>query len=282
MPNDDKGQEERMKAKRGEMIAVCSAKGGSGRTVLAVNLAVALSKSNHQICIIDGDFQFGDVSMAMNLRPVFSVKDVVIESMDKLTLASFLTPHASGVKVLAAPDRPEYAELITPMVIERACNSLFTGHDYLIADTGVGLQESTVAFMEKADQVFLLTTLEMASIRHTKQMLETLELLGLRYKIQVIINRSTAESVIRAADVPDMLGEASPIYIPNDLQVVSESLDSGIPFVWNQGKTEIAKVIFKMAEQLITRRDIEMDKPKAPSILNKLIHSARRLHSLKG
>lgn len=272
-----------IKTNRGEMIVLCSAKGGCGRTGLAVNLAVALSKNNIQICVIDGDFQFGDVHLALDLHAPFSIKDVVdgLESMDKFTLSSFLMQHPNGVKILAAPDRPEYAELITPRVIERVCDLSLASHDYLVADTGVGLQESTLTFMEKADQVLLLTTPEISSIKHTKQMLATLDLLGLRNKVQIVLNRFNMESVIKASDVPDLLGVKDLIFIPNELQIVSGSLNNGIPYVINQGTTEIAKSVFKMAEQLIAQREITLLKPKPPSMLDKLIHHARKLNSFK-
>ncbi len=101
-------------------------------------------------------------------------------------------------------------------------------------------------------------------------MLETLDLLGFRDKTQIVINRSTMESVIGAKDVLDILGIEDPIYIPNDFQVASQSLNVGIPFVINQGKTEIAKSVFKMAEQLTSRREISYIKPKNPSVISKL------------
>lgn len=264
--------------KRGEMIVICSAKGGIGRTVIAVNLAVALSKKNIQISVLDGDLQFGDVGLAMDLHPTFTVKDVIegIDSMDKFALSSYLIHHSSGVKVLMAPERPEQADLLTTSALDRICDLLLAQHDYVIADAGVGLQEKTLQLLEKADQAFVLTTLEMASIKNTKLMLETLELLGLRDKVKVVINRSTMESVIKAGDAPHILDEETPFFIPNDFQVVSRSLNTGIPFVMNHGKTEVAKSIFRMAEQLISRREIALFMPKNPSFLQSLIHKAAR------
>lgn len=260
--------------KRGEMIAVCSAKGGIGRTVIAVNLAVALSKNNRiSVGILDGDFQFGDVCLALDLHPTFTIKDAVdgLDEMDSYAMSNFLIHHASGVKVLAAPERPEYADIVTEQVIERVCSLLLEQFDYLIVDTGVGLQDKTMSFLEKADQVFVLTTLEMASIKNAKQMLETLQLLGLRDKVKTIVNRSTMESVIKAGDVPDIIGEESPTFVPNDFAIVSQSLNLGIPFVLNQGKTDIAKAVFKMAEQLISRREISLFRPKDQSLLESIL-----------
>jgi pilus assembly protein CpaE len=265
------------KTKRGELIAVCSAKGGIGRTTLTVNLAVALFKKNISISIVDGDFQFGDVGLAMDLQSTFTIKDVVeeIDRLDEFSLASYLCNHETGVKVLPAPERPEYAEMVTEKILSKVLDLLLVQQDYVVVDTGVGLQEKTLQFIEKADQVLVVTNLEMAALKNTKMMLETLEVLGLREKVRVVINRATMESVIQASDVPDILGEDDPIYIPNDFQIASQSLNIGIPFVMNQGKTELAKSVFKMAEQLTTRREISMIKAKKPSIISKLLNRKR-------
>lgn len=265
------------KSKRGEMIAVCSAKGGVGRTLLSVNLAVALCKKNIQTGVVDGDFQFGDVSLAMDLHSTFTIKDVVeeIDRLDEFSLASYLSTHESGVKVLAAPERPEYADLVTDQMLRQVMDLLLLQHDYVVVDTGVGLQERTLGIIEKADQILVVTNLEMATLKNTKLMLETLDMLGLREKARIIINRSTMESVIQATDVPEILGEEEPIFIPNDFTIASQSLNIGIPFVINQAKTELAKSIYKLAEQLSSRREITLIKPKSPSIFSKLFSKKR-------
>jgi pilus assembly protein CpaE len=272
MNQADRMNEEQPGGKRGEMIVICGAKGGIGKTALAVNLAVALTKKNIQISVMDGDFQFGDVALALDLHTTFTIKDVVaeIDSMDRFALAGFLIHHNSGVKVLAAPERPEFADMIKANIIDRVCDLLLSQHDYLIVDTGAGLPESTLQFIEKADQIFVVTTLEMTAIKNTKLMLDTLEVLGHRSKTQLVINRATMDSVIKASDVPDILGFETSIYIPNEFHLVAQSLNIGIPFVSNQAKSDLAKAVFKMAEQLISRREISLFKPKQESFIKQL------------
>ena len=91
---------------QGEMIAVCSAKGGIGKTTLTVNLAVALLKKNFSVAVLDGDFQFGDVGLAIDLQTRFTMKEVVegLETLDEHSLAGYLSKHESGVRVLPAPN----------------------------------------------------------------------------------------------------------------------------------------------------------------------------------
>ncbi|WP_174730749.1 AAA family ATPase [Mesobacillus harenae] len=265
--------------KRGEIIAVCSAKGGVGRTTLTVNTAAAFYKNNRSVGVLDGDYQFGDVSLALDLQSAFTVKEVVegIENLDPYGLQGYISSHESGVKVLAAPERPEFADLVTKEHTNLILDLMASLYDYVLVDTSVGLSDNTLNFIEKADQVLLVTNLEMATLKNTKLMLETFSVLGLREKVKVIINRSTMQSVILASDAAAILNEEEPIYIPNDFQICSQSLNIGIPFVINQGKSEVAKAVFKMAERISTRREISVPATNnSSSFLSKLLPRKRR------
>ncbi|MEH7073680.1 AAA family ATPase [Neobacillus drentensis] len=253
-----------MNPQRGKLIAVCSAKGGIGRTTLTVNLAVALIKKNFSVGILDGDFQFGDVNLAMDLKFSLTIKDVMeeIESLDEHSLANYLAGHESGVKVLSAPERPEFADLITSEGLNKIINLMLAQHDFVVVDTSVGLNDQTIRFIEQADQILVVTNLEMAALKNTKLLLETFDLLELRSKVRVVINRSNMESVINATDAAKILAEETPIFIPNDFQVCSQSINLGVPLVMKHGKSEVAKGVFKMAELLSSERVITTAKTK--------------------
>ncbi len=241
----------------GKVIAVCSAKGGIGRTIITVNLAVALYKKNISVAVLDGDFQFGDVALAMDLQNTFTIKDVIdgIANLDEHSLSGYLASHESGVKVLPAPDRPEFADLVTKETVNKIINLMRSMFEYVVVDTEAGLNESTLNIIEHADQILVITNLEMTAMKNTKLLLETLEALGLRGKSRVIINRANMESLLNAEDAPKILGTEDPIFLPNDFHICSRSLNIGIPFVINQGKTDAAKGIFKMAEMLSSGRE---------------------------
>jgi pilus assembly protein CpaE len=269
---------ENMNPQRGKLIAVCSAKGGIGRTTLSVNLAVALLKKNYTVGVLDGDFQFGDVNLALDLKFSLTIKDVLegIGSLDEHSLANFLAVHESGVRVLSAPDRPEFADLITNEAVNKIVDVMLTGHDYVVVDTSVGLHEQSIRFIERADKILVVTNLEMAALKNTKLLLETLELLGLRSKVRLIINRANMESVIKATDATKILAEENPIYIPNDFQICSQSINLGVPFVIKHGKSDVAKGVFKMAELLSSENISSPIKSKRNhSTLSKLFSKKR-------
>ena len=248
-----------------KMIAVCSAKGGIGKTVITTNLAIALAYRGMRTSILDGCFQFGDVNLAMDLQPKFTIKDAV-EQLDHLNddlILSYLSRHESGVKVLPAPPRPEYADLVTPTALDKITHLLLHKSDFLLVDVLAGLSEQSLYFIEKAHHVLLITDLEMTSLKNTKLILEVLDTLELRHKVQVIVNRATMKSVIQASDVPQILGASSLFYIPNDFDVVSKSLNIGIPFVTNHRRIEISKAIFALAHHIAGQEGNGYIPPKA-------------------
>ncbi|MEH7094844.1 AAA family ATPase [Neobacillus vireti] len=263
--------------RKGKMVVICSAKGGIGKTTLSVNLSMALRKKNVQVALLDGDFQFGDVDIAMDLGSSFSIYDALesLQTLDTFSLNRLMSTHTSGVRVLPAPDRPELADLITPEVITYITDLLLEEYDYLLVDTGTGLNDQTLTLMEKADQILLMTTLELVSIKNTKLLLRTLRLLEMIEKVKVVINRSTIDSVVQANEVLQILQIENPFYIPNNFSIASKALNIGNPFVASHSSSDIAKAVFQIAQHL------DSDNPnhlpvKKPSLLETLLPMSRK------
>jgi len=231
------------------MIVFASAKGGVGKTIISVNMAVALANRGFSTCIVDGNFQFGDVNLALDIQPKLTISDMVqdIKSLNSSILSNYLHTHESGVKILSAPLRPEYADLITPAVINTVCEKIMEQNNYLIADLSSGLSECNVSFMELSHRILIVTDLEMAALKNTKMMLKTLKALGMGEKIGVIVNRADMESVIKFKDVSDILEVEDLYYISNSFKVVSKSFNIGIPFVISKPGEKISDEIVSLA-----------------------------------
>jgi len=138
----------------GRVITVFSTKGGVGKSIFAVNLAVSLQQvSKRRVVLLDLDLQFGDVAMLLDLLPKRSIADLVseMEHMDKDLVEAHLIEHDSGVRVLPAPLRPEYAEIITGRHIEAIINILKDNYDYIIVDTCQSFQDTILAALDASD-----------------------------------------------------------------------------------------------------------------------------------
>ena len=235
---------------KGRMIALASAKGGVGKTIISVNLAVALAQKGFSTCILDGNFQFGDVNLALDMQPRLTISDLVqdSDSLNSSILENYLQTHESGVRVLSAPVKPELADLITPQVIENICGLLRQQCKYLIVDLFSGLSETNLTFMELADEIFMVTDLEMAALKNTKAMLKTIAALEMESKVRIIVNRGNMESLIKFKDVKGILENDNVFYISNDFKTVSKSFNIGTPFVIGKPNEKISNEINSLAD----------------------------------
>lgn len=243
--------EEKIGEKKGQMAIFISSKGGVGKTVLSVNTAAALASRGFSTCILDGSFQFGDVNLALDIQPRYTISDLVQkeDQIEKANISNYLYTHDSGLKILSAPLRPELADLITAPIIPGICERLLQDNKYLIADLTTGISEINLSFIELADLVFIVTDLELNALKNTKTMIKTLKKLDMGNKLRIIVNRSDTETLTKASQVPDMLETDEVIYISDDYKVVSKSLNIGIPFVISKRKEKISTDILNITKE---------------------------------
>lgn len=108
-------------------------------------------------------------------------------------------------------------------------------------------------------------------------MLETLEKLGLREKVKLVVNRFDMDSLIEAQDVPEMMGHKEAIFLPNDFKISSQSLNLGIPLVISQAKSSLSKAFFKTAENIISNHvALSSTKNKKNSLFNTKLFSKNK------
>ena len=237
---------------KGKMVIFISGKGGVGKTVLSVNAAVELASRGAATCIMDGDFQFGDLNLALDLQPSFTISDLIqgAESLNNVKISYYLDRHISGANVLSAPIKPEQADLIEGTHIKIICDKILEEHDYLLVDLPSRLSENNLIFMEMADEIFLITDTSFTAIKNTKIMLRITKLLNMDDKITVIINRSDAQGLIKSNDVKNMLDIQNAMYISNNSKVVSKSFAMGVPFVKDKPRERISRDIVELVDKI--------------------------------
>lgn len=244
---------------KGEMIVFISSKGGVGKTVISVNMAVALANKGFSTCIVDGCFQFGDINLALDIQPTRTIADLIQKerSLEDASINDYLYKHiSSGLKVLSAPAKPEYADLVTAAAVPVICKKILESEQFLIVDLPPGLSELNLSFIELADKIILVTDLEMAALKNTKMMLRTLKMLDMENKINIVVNRADMESLIKASDVEDMLEVDETYLVSNNFKVVSKSFNIGIPFVISKPNERITNEIIALTTEF------EKNKPR--------------------
>ena len=231
------------------MICIIGPKGGTGKTLAACNLAVALAQEGKRPVVVDLDLQFGDVGIAMGLSPDRTIYDLarVGSSLDPDKVDDYLTDHPSGVRVLLAPSRPDQATTITVEFLRELYAALRARHDYVIVDTPPGFTPEVIASIDSSTDVCLVGMLDSLSLKNTKLGLETLELMGYeRSRIRVVLNRADTNVGVTLDDVAAIIGSAPDVAVPSHRDVV-RSINEGTPIVLSRPRSEVAKAFRTLA-----------------------------------
>lgn len=200
----------------GRITAVFSPKGGAGCTTLAVRMALTAA-ATMRCALVDTDMPFSDIAVLMGVEPRTSVADLTGADLDVERLTSALSPHSSGVSVLAGPPDPARAEVVTAQTISRVLELARTVVDLVIVDTASAFDDVTLAVLEAADDILLLTTADLASVKNAKVAQATFRLLGIPdERVHLVLNRIAGKGTLGVADIETQLGPAMAV-IPEDV-----------------------------------------------------------------
>jgi pilus assembly protein CpaE len=233
----------------GEIICVLGPKGGTGKTLTASNLAVALAQQGQRVALVDLDLQFGDLGLVMGLAPERSIFDLVTSggSLDAQKLDAFLTRHSSGVQVLLAPTRPDQASAVLPDFLRDLYAVMRANFDFVVVDTPPGFTAEVIATIDASAAVCLIGTLDAPSLKNAKLGAETLELMGYPpERVRVVLNRADTKVGVSHADVVTVLGRAPDVLVPSSREVV-RSVNAGEPIVMSGPRSEAAKAFEALA-----------------------------------
>ena len=185
---------------RSKVIAFFGCKGGTGKSVMATNLAVALSKRGSNVILLDMDLRFGDQNILLDLEP----KDTIVElaqdpegiSIERVN--SFSIMHSSGVVLLAAPKSPEYAEYIKPEHVTKVIRSVRPYYEYVIVDLGTNFSDETIAALQECDEIMIVNNPDILSLKAAKSAVDE------AYSNYDSVDASTRQSVESAQNTIDM------------------------------------------------------------------------------
>lgn len=242
----------------GQLFAVFSPKGGAGTTTVATNLAIVLQRlTGKKVLLVDLDLELGEVAMLLGLNPRFSFVDVAesFARIDAGLLASFITPHESGVHLLAAPFHPEPPGRIAAAEIQAILGYLKRHYDYVVVDTPKSFSLESRAAFEEADRVVLVTTVGVPALRNLQRCQPLLEqAFGReRDRLRLVVNRYSTADVISLEDVRRTVGFDVYWTLCNDYEAVSHSINAASPIALNL-KSKYARDLHAMGVDLLGMR----------------------------
>jgi len=218
----------------GKAIVVYSPKGGVGCTTLATNLAIGLNTDETPTCLVDANLQFGDVSVFLNLQVKNSFLDLAsrAEDIDSDLMEEVLIRHESGLRVLAAPPRPEHADEVTPDQVRKVLQYLKRNFAYLVVDTHKAMDDIALAVLDNADLLVLVATPDIPAIKDARLVFDLLGALDFpRDRVFFVLNKMDRKAGITAEAVAENLKRPVDGDIPADEKVVSASVNRGVPLL---------------------------------------------------
>ena len=207
---------------RGELITVLGPKGGTGKTVTSTNLAVALADSGANPLVIDLDLQFGDVGLALGLKPERTIYDLVQAggSLDAEKIEGFAIKHFSGASALLAPTRPDQAAVVTTSFLRDLFTVARRSYDFVIVDTAPAFSPEVIVAIDASSRLCLVGMLDALSLKDTKIGLETLKQMGYSADdVALVLNRADSSVGISMYGVYSLLKKDPDVLVPSDRSI---------------------------------------------------------------
>lgn len=259
--NEKNGNKKTLEDDEGKVISIISTKGGVGKTTITTNLGASLTHVyNHRVVLIDLDLQFGDVSVFLNIIPKKSIVELIneVNEINEENVNDYLVQHSSGIYVLPGPLQPEKADLVLEEHVKAIINSLKQCFDFIIIDTPPVFNDPVLMSLELSDEIFVISTLDLPTIKNVKVGLDIMESLKIdTSKIKIILNKSSMEIGITWQEVQKALNYPVACYLPDNPELVGICVNKGDPFVLSEPQETITKIVNRFASRLSNHEEAQ-------------------------
>jgi pilus assembly protein CpaE len=236
----------------GRVITIASPKGGVGKTTVATNLAIGLTAGAPQSTVlVDLDVQFGDVASALGLVPEYTLPDAVHgpASEDTMVLKTFLTQHPSGLYAVCGAESPAAGDTVTGEDVTRLLASLAREFRYVVVDTAPGLSEQTLAALDRASDVVMLTSMDVPGVRGLRKELDVLrELAMIPAGRHIVMNFADPKGGLTVRDVETTIGAGVDVVLPRS-KGVPASTNQGVPILESNRRDPMAKEMRRLVSR---------------------------------
>ena len=242
----------------GNVVSIFSTKGGVGKTLLAVNLAIALSQAGKRVALIDLDLQaVQDMARMIDATPQYSIFDIVsiLEKVEQAgNIKNYMTLVSSaGIDFLPAITRPKQSPHITGDRIGKVIGMLVPHYDFIIVDGGRAFTDSLIQIFNRSNLILFIVTPDILSVYETRWGLDVLQSLHFPLKmLKLLLNRAESKSGLSWQEVKLALPVEIIASVPSDGRVVGLALNRGVPVVVDNPSSRVSAAIKKFAQDLIS------------------------------
>ena len=239
----------------GQVFAVFGSKGGVGTSTVAVNLAHALTlvHPGAQVAVADFALPGGDVRLLLNVRPPYDLADIAgkIDRIDADLLHSVMVSARDRLWVLAAPERPEADEELDANVSATVVRQMRSAFNFSVLDCEHRLNDRSLAALDAADRIILLTELKVPALRAAQRMITVFRRLGYpNEKLGVVVNRYQSEDVVSPSEAAEVLKTEIFFRLPNDYPTCSRASTEGVPIAVHAPQSKLAAAYRQLANRI--------------------------------
>jgi pilus assembly protein CpaE len=252
----------------GKLMAAYSPKGGVGCTTLVSNVGIGLHSAQTPTVLVDTSLQFGDLSVFYNMQVKTSIVDLAanVDELDAEILDEVLMEHKSGLKILAAPPRPELADEITAEQVRTILQFLKRSYPYVLVDTSSTMDDVALAVLDSADLLMTVSTPDIPAIKDARLLFDLLSVLDFPIeRVVFVLNKMDRRTGITAEAIAENLKCAVDGSIPAEERVVSTSINRGEPLLLGDTNRPPAKNILELLGT-IRRRFLALDELEEEAI----------------
>lgn len=239
---------------RGKVVTLVGAKGGTGVTTLALHLALELARERKRKCLlVDLHPALGDAALYLGTGShQYSFYELAnnADRLDEELLRGYLQHHNSGLDLLGSPETMDAIHAASPSAVEHALAFLADIYQCVIVDCPPGLTDATQACISQSEQVAIVMTAELPSVRNTVRYIEHLSRLGYSSSsILVVLNRHSKKGPLSDERIEKALGRKISLRVPNSYNEVIRAINTGAP-ISPGNKSDFGAAIQKWAHEL--------------------------------
>lgn len=238
----------------GSVLTFLGAKGGVGTTTLAVHVAMYLVQCHQKkILLIDNHPQLGHACVYLGIDGSrYNFHELVrnLSRLDSELLRGYIATHSSGLEVLSSPDTCGGRKATDPVSMAQTLDFLRSEYDYVVVDCPTSLDETNLAVIEASNQVFIVATPEIGSVRDLSRYVDVLsENEANTEKIKVVINRFSSDHSVSVEQIEKAIRLPISFKLPNSYSEVTRAGIMGEPINYKT-KSEFATQVLKWVGSL--------------------------------
>jgi pilus assembly protein CpaE len=244
-------------AEPGRLITVLAPSGGSGSSTLAANVATVLAREHKTCALFDLKLETGDLAALLDLRPTHTLAELCqnVARMDRVMFERSLTPHASGVHLLAPPRALDDISYVTADGVRQAVTLARGLFPYVVVDLDHSFREEQVQVLRQTDVLLLVLRLDFTCLRHARRTLDYLAKVGVGpERIRLVVNRYGQPKEVPAAKAEEALGAKIFHYVPDEPKTINLANNNGVPAVVEYPRAKVSRSVTQLTHNINGRR----------------------------